>query len=286
MARFLLSCFADEIDSDLSVQIREIKKHGISQIEMRGVNGRNVIDHSPKEMMEIKKQLDNEGISVSAIGSPIGKIKISDPFATHLDKFKHTLELAGILGTRYIRMFSFYIPQGESAEKYRDEVLERWHAFASAAGGMDIVLAHENEKEIYGDTPERCLDIMREINLPSVRLVFDPANFIQCGVETWPHAYEMLKPYIEYMHIKDALAGSGKVVPAGAGDGKLEKIIGGLDGERSGDFILSLEPHLGSFAGLAGLETDIDLSKMEESGPGKFEIAVTALKKVLGKLGK
>jgi len=133
MARFLLSCFADEIDKDLSVQIREIKKHGISRIEMRGVNGKSVVDYSTKEMGEIKKQLDSEGISVSAVGSPIGKIMITDPFGPHRDKFKHTLDLAGILETRYIRMFSFYIPHGESADKYRDEVLERWNSFVLAA---------------------------------------------------------------------------------------------------------------------------------------------------------
>jgi len=150
---------------------------------------------------------------------------------------------------------------------------------------MDIVLAHENEKEIYGDTAERCLDILTGINSPSVRAVFDPANFIQCGVETWPHAYELLKPYIEYMHVKDAFTDSGKVVPAGFGDGKLAEIISDIDRTQNGDFILSLEPHLGAFAGLAGLETAIDLSKMEEGGPGKFNIAVSALRKILEGLG-
>ncbi len=280
MARFLLSGFADEIDSDLKVQIQELKSNGISHVELRGVNGKSVVDYSVAEIREIKKQLDDGGIEVSAVGSPIGKIGISDPFGSHLDKFKHTLELAGILNTKYIRMFSFFIPQGKNPRDCRDEVLERWNHFVTASKGTEFVLAHENEKDIYGDTAERCLDIIESMNCNKVRAVFDPANFIQCNVETYK-AYGLLKSYIAYMHIKDALADGGKVVPAGLGDGKIPQILKELNTAVKGEMFLSLEPHLGSFAGLANLETSIDLSSMEESGPGKFKIASDALKQIL-----
>ncbi|HZK27390.1 MAG TPA: TIM barrel protein [Thermoclostridium sp.] len=285
MVQFILSGFADEINSDLSIQLKELRRNNISCIEIRGVNGRNVIEHSTSEIKDFKKQLDDAGISVSALGSPIGKIKITDPFEQHLDKFKHTLELAELLGTKNIRMFSFFIPEGESPDLYRDEVLERWQAFVSEAKGTGMILAHENEKGIYGDNAERCLDIIQSINVPIVKAVFDPANFIQCDVETYPKAYELLKPHIEYMHIKDALFGNGKVVPAGLGDGKIPEILRDLFNTQDRDIVLSLEPHLGSFEGLASLETSIDISNMEESGPGKFEIAVQALRNILKQLG-
>lgn len=285
MVQFILSGFADEINSDLSIQLKELRRNNISCIEIRGVNGRNVIEHSTSEIKDFKKQLDDAGISVSALGSPIGKIKITDPFEQHLDKFKHTLELAEHLGTKNIRMFSFFIPEGESPDLYRDEVLERWQAFVSEAKGTGMILAHENEKGIYGDNAERCLDIIQSINVPIVKAVFDPANFIQCDVETYPKAYELLKPHIEYMHIKDALFGNGKVVPAGLGDGKIPEILRDLFNTQDRDIVLSLEPHLGSFEGLASLETSIDISNMEESGPGKFEIAVQALRNILKQLG-
>ncbi len=285
MAKFILSGFADEIDSNLAVQMKELKKNGIHHVELRGINGKSVVEHTTKEMKEIKKQLDSEGISVSAVGSPLGKIGITDPFGPHLDLFKHTLELAAILSTSYIRMFSFYIPEDENPENYRDAVLERWNDFAGEAKGTGLILAHENEKGIYGDTAERCLDIIQSMNCSHVKAVFDPANFIQCGVETYPKAYEMLKTHIEYMHIKDALSVDGKVVPAGAGDGKVKEILSAIHQLLSKDMFLSLEPHLGSFEGLAGLETDIDTSNMDESGPGKFMLASSALKKILNDSG-
>ena len=98
-------------------------------------------------------------------------------------------------------MFSFYIPEGEKPESYREEVMNRWRQFMQAAQGPGITLLHENEKGIYGDTPLRCLDLVRELNSEDMKLIFDPANFVQCDVETYPEAYELLKDHIAYMHI-------------------------------------------------------------------------------------
>lgn len=286
MARFLLSGFADEIDRDLEIQIRELRKLNINFIEVRGVYGKTITDYTGKEVSEFKKMLDDNGIRVSALGSPIGKIGIKDEFEPHLDKFKHAIELAGILETKYVRMFSFFIPEGGKPEEYRDEVLERWYRFVEAAKNTGLILAHENEKGIYGDTPERCVDIIKSMNVDYVRAVFDPANFVQCHVETYPGAYNLLKPYICYMHIKDALFGNGKVVPSGFGDGKVQDILQGINNSTYGEMFLSLEPHLGSFEGLAELEKSLDLSIMEESGPGKFAIAVKALRDILSRINR
>ena len=285
MAKFVISGFSDEMDRDLQVQIRELKRMGIDRMEMRFLNGKNSVDYSLADMKEMKKQLDASGVSVSAIGSPLGKIGITDPFGPHLELFKHTLDLAMLLETQYIRMFSFYIPKEENPADYRDEVLERWYSFTAEAKGAGVILAHENEKGIYGDTAERCLDIIEAMNLDYVKAVFDPANFIQCGVKTYPEAYHLLKKHIAYMHIKDALNDSGRVVPAGMGDGKLFEILDELNRNVSGEMILSLEPHLGSFEGFDKLENAVDTSNLDESGPGRFEAAARALRKILRSLG-
>ena len=285
MVKFILSGFADEIDKDLDIQIRELRRNDINCLEIRGVNGKSVVEHTISEIKEIKKRLDDGGISISSVGSPIGKIGITDRFEPHLDLFMHTLEIAAILGSKYIRMFSFYIPEGRNPQDFRGEVLERWNKFVETAKGTGIILAHENEKGIYGDNAERCVDIIRSMNCDYVRAVFDPANFIQCGVETYPKAYSLLKPYIEYMHIKDALPDTGTVVPAGMGSGKIKEILSDISASSDREMYLSLEPHLGSFAGLEALETDIDTGSMEKSGPEKFEIAVKALRKVMKEAG-
>lgn len=278
MSKFILSAFADEIDSMLATQMDVLDEHGIKHIEMRKVDGKNLTACTIDEAKEIKRRMDERGFKLSAVGSPIGKIKITDDFAPHLDLFKHTLEIAALMETKYIRLFSFFI-ESEDYTPYRDEVMERMSKFVDAAKGYNVILLHENEKDIYGDVAERCLDIIETLNSPIVRATFDPANFIQCGVDTLK-AYELLKPYIEYMHIKDAILSDGKVVPAGNGDGNIKQILINL--KQSGfEGFLSLEPHLGKFDGSEALEQDNKFASLPDGGPRLFAIAVTALNKIL-----
>nr|MBO2495109.1 xylose isomerase [Clostridia bacterium] len=283
MSKFLLSAFADEIDPDLKVQMDVLEQHGIGYIEMRGVYGRSIVEYSLDEVKDIKRKLDERGFKVSAVGSPIGKIGILDDFQPHLELFKHTIEIAKILETGYIRMFSFYIPRGDDPAKYRDEVLRRWEEFIKVARGTGLTLLHENEKGIYGDTAERCLDLMEALGCDYVRFTFDPANFVQCDVETYPHAFNLLKDYIAYMHIKDALYSNHSVVPAGYGDGRVKDILAELY-DMGYEGFLSIEPHLGKFAGLEQLEQGMVDPNLPEGGPRLFGVAANALKKILSEI--
>lgn len=279
MGKFIISGFADEIAPELDKQMTVLKKLGIGFAELRGIDGKNVSDYTAEEMKTVKKRLDKGGIRVSSIGSPIGKIGIDDDFDVHMKKLENTIELAKILETENIRVFSFYIPNGETAEKYRDDVLRRMEKMTAAAKRAGVRLLHENEKGIYGDTAKRCADILESVGSDSLAAVFDPANFVQCGQKTYPDAYEMLKPYIIYMHIKDAKS-DGSVVPAGSGCSEVEKIISALDAAGYEGF-LSLEPHLADFAGFAELEKDGSLDKLPEGGEKTFTVAYNALKKIL-----
>lgn len=279
MNNFTLSAFSDEIDQDLSIQMTELKYHDIYHIEMRGVNGKNISDYTPAEISEVKKQLDQNGFKVSALGSPFGKININDDFEPHFEKFKNGIELAKILQTKYIRMFSFFITDGKDPSIYRDEVMRRLRLMVDYAAVNNIILLHENEKDIYGDTPQRCLDIFKTINSPFLRATFDPANFIQIGVEPYA-AFLDMKDYVEYFHIKDARLNDGEVTPAGEGDGRLLDLIKLLK-ENNYIGFLSIEPHLGNFVGFSAFEIDDKYLKTEQSGPKQFAIAVSALKSLL-----
>ncbi len=282
MSNFVLTGFSDEISPDFATQLKEVAKLGIGYIEIRGVNGKNITDHTLDETYGIKNQLDEAGIKVSAIGSPLGKIKIDDPFEPHMELMRHTVEQAKILNTRYIRMFSYFMDTSK-ADEHRDEVMRRTREFTKYAKSRDIILLHENEKGIYGDIPERCLELYKGMNSSNFKLIFDPANFVQCGVETYPHAFDMLKNYVVYMHIKDAVAGEGKVVPSGFGDGNIKKILTKLY-KRGYEGFLSLEPHLGHFEGFDDLEGDNDLKFEEKSDVGKFELAANSLKKIIAEV--
>lgn len=279
-AAFVLSAFADEIDWNLQVQIDVLQQYGINHIEMRFVNGKNLVDHTITEAKAIKKQLDAANFKLSAIGSPIGKQGITEKFGPHLDLFKHTLDLAHLLEAPYIRMFSFYIPRGEDPKEYRSAVIDRWEQFIEAAEGSGITLLHENEGGIYGDTAERCLDLLTTLNCDYVKAIFDPANFIQSREETYPKAWNMLKDYVVYMHIKDAKAADGQVVPAGHGDGRLKEILTELAQERPGCF-LSLEPHLNNYQGPAVVEAGTPGFDLPEGNQKKFALAYQELNKLI-----
>lgn len=282
MEKIIISGFADEIDPALNKQIEVLKELGISHIEMRGVNGKNLTEYSLKEAAEIKKQLDENGIKLSAVGSPIGKILITDPFEEHFELYKHTVEIAKIMETQFIRMFSFFIPKSEKPEKYREEVMRRMQYFVEYAKEKDIVLLHENEKEIYGDAASRCAELMQQFYCDNFKAVFDFANFVQCKEDTRV-AYEQLKPYIGYIHIKDALFEDGQVVPAGEGDGQVRGILADL--LKCGyEGVLSLEPHLIDFDGFAELENGAAGKNDTLAGEEAYKKAHSALIKILDQL--
>ncbi len=271
--KFRLAAFADEADGRITEQIKAMKDNGVDFLEIRGVDGQNISEITLQKAKEVRKQLDDAGLGVWSLGSPYGKTGMGDGFGEHLDSFRRGLEIADILGAKRIRMFSFYVPSGEQ-EKYKDEVFRRLGCFIEAAKNSDVILCHENEKGIYGDIADRCAEIHKEF--PSLKAVFDPANFIQCGQDT-KAAWEMLSPYVEYMHIKDALA-DGSVVPAGKGIGNLPYLLENYKGS-----VLTLEPHLSVFDGFDKLEAS-EKTKMGYCYPSSraaFDAAVNALKELI-----
>ncbi len=282
MGRFQLSAFADEAAVSLDGQIEAMRKNRISLLELRGVDGINCADLNPSQTAQIIKKLKDAGISVWSLGSPIGKVSIRSPKQAEEDRFKKVLDNAVSLEARCIRLFSFFETKGDPV--YRDEVLERLQRFADIASGSGVVLCHENEKGIYGDCEQRCAEIHRAI--PSVRAVFDPANFIQCDRDVMK-AYALLKEFIYYGHIKDARK-DGTVVPAGEGEGHIGTYVPDL--LKGGDLVLTLEPHLQDFVGLAGLETPGETSVIDnarfKSNDESFEYAVRALRELLSKAGQ
>ena len=274
--------FADEASPALEGQVAALLRNGMQGMEIRGVDGENVSDITLDKARAIRRRLDDAGLITWSIGSPIGKIDIvKDDFPAHMDKLRHTLDVARTLGAENLRMFSFYLPPQEDPASFRDEVLARLERMAEAARGSGVTLCHENEKGIYGDNAARCLDIHR--SLPEIAGVFDPANFVQCGQDTL-QAWELLKPHVRYLHIKDALA-DGSVVPAGLGDGNLARIVG--EYLAQGGAAMTLEPHLKVFEGLAALEREGARSGAGlyayESGDAAFDAAALALRALLAR---
>ncbi len=273
--------FADEASPFIDEQIKAMKENGLDGLEIRNTDKVNVSDISDSKAREIRAKMDAAELKTWSIGSPIGKINIeTDDFILHTEKFKRTLEIAEILGAENIRLFSFFMPKDKDTDSYKNEVIDRLGSFCELSKGTGITLCHENEKGIYGDTVERCLEIHKA--LPEMKAIFDPANYVQCGVDTLG-AWEMIKQYVKYLHIKDSLT-DGNIVPAGKGDGNIPQIL--KEYINIGGNAVTLEPHLAVFDGLSGLENEGEKSlvgeKYKYSSNGKaFEAAATALKGLL-----
>lgn len=276
----MIYAFADEADFMIDGQIVAMKRNSLDGLEIRNVDGISVSDISLEKAKEVKQKLEGNGLTVWSVGSPIGKIDIENgDFKQHLEKLRHTIEIAHVLGTENIRMFSFFIPVGKNPEDYREEVIARMGRMLDIAKSSNVYLCHENEKGIYGDVAKRCLDIHKA--LPEIKGIFDPANFVQCGQDTL-EAWDMLQSYVKYLHIKDALP-DGKVVPAGKGAGNVPAIVASY--LAKGGNALTIEPHLAVFQGLAELEREGDTSQVGEyvyaNNNEAFDAACQALKQIL-----
>ena len=277
----ILTGFADEIHPNFESQLAVASATGVHAIEIRGVNGRGIQTYTPQEAEALQKMLSDRGMRVSSVGSPIGKIGITEDFAPHFEVFKNVVALCKVFGTKNIRMFSFYVPEGQ-ADAYADEVMRRLDRLAEYAARQGVVLLHENEKAIYGDVAVRCKAILERFSGPHFRAVFDFANFVQCGQDTL-EAYELLKPYIAYIHIKDALFDSGRVTPAGWGQGNVKAILADLKAAGYQGY-LSLEPHLTDFTGFRSLENGNSGEKWRMDGETAWRVTLDALKAILWEL--
>jgi|LSQX01.1.fsa_nt_gb sugar phosphate isomerase/epimerase len=288
--KFVLSAFSDEFSANFDRQLEGLLQNGISYMEIRGVDGKNISALSPDEVKECRRKLDAAGISVSSVGSPLGKVGLYDDISgdtdAHIELAKRIFEFAHILGTELIRVFSFYLPKGEGLEPHRGAVIERMGKMLDAADEAGVILCHENESSIYGEAPEACLDLMETFG-GRLKFIFDPANFICGGYEPYPHAFELLKDYIFYLHIKDADE-QRRIVPAGMGIGRIPEIISRLAKSDNpfynGTCYLTVEPHLKVFAGFDKLDgaRRAELGNAYETNEEAFNAACSAIKDVLG----
>lgn len=269
-----LCAFADEAATTLQEQISALQRNGIRYLELRNVNGKGVANITLQEAEGYARILKENGIEVYSIGSPIGKVDISVDFDRYLEDITHIFRLARIFGTDKIRMFSFY-----NAYEKRDLVISYLRRMVEKAEEFGIELYHENEKDVYGDTADRVLDVLQSV--PGLKSVYDPANYLQVG-EKAEKTINLLYPKADYFHIKDVISATGELVPAGYGDGRIDELVANLQG----DAVLSVEPHLAVFGGYS----QIDSTEMKHkfhftSNHDAFDAAVNALKDLLAKSG-
>ena len=270
-----LCAFADEASSALDGQIKALNENNIPYIEVRGINGKSVINFTNEEAKDYCTQLADNGVAVWSIGSPLGKVDIRElDKEDYLKNVRHICRLANIFKTNRVRVFSFF-----NGYEEKEKVFSYLQAMVDLAKEYGVELYHENEKDIYGDTVERVSEILEKVT--GLKSVYDPTNFIQVGEDT-KTALERLFSKTDYFHIKDVVRATKELVPAGYGDGRINELIECIESDKT----LTLEPHLAVFSGYA----QIDSTEMKHKFPFKnnteaFDFAVTALKTLLQKAG-
>ena len=282
MANFVFSAFADEAGSSLDEQIAALVANGIRYIEPRNIGGKSIIDFTDEELVEIRERLAANGIKVGSVGSPIGKYPITDDFDSYLPKVKRTVEIAKILGTKYVRMFSFFVKQDELAI-HRDEVIRRLREMVKLAEAEGVVLCHENESAIYGQMPGEVKDLLTSVE--GLGGIFDAANYRMNDADTM-EGIEATLINFKYMHIKDAIYGTRTIVPAGEGEGRIGEILDIVNEKVDGEVYLTLEPHLHAFLAYKQIDNhELRGTHTFENGREAFDFAVKALENLLTKHG-
>ena len=268
-----LSAFSDEAGNSIQEQISALKRNGIALMELRSIDGKNVAEFTEDEAKSYQKQLEENGISVWSIGSPLGKVDIEVDFTEYCEKVRHVCKLANIFKTKKIRMFSFFKAYDEE-----EKVFAYLREMVKIGKEYGVDMCHENEKDVYGDTAERVLKIMQ--NVEGLKYIYDPANYLQCG-QSADETLSAFHATTEYFHIKDVVGDTGELVPAGYGDTKIKELIAKIDSEK----VLTLEPHLMEFDAYKSIDnTEMKHKFTFANGQEAFDAAVTALKNILKEL--
>ena len=248
---YILSGFSDEYSANFDEQLEGAKKLGMEFIELRFVDGVNVSALTEQALKQVKEKLDKNGVKVSAFGSPIGKISLADDFNVHLELAEKVFLTARELDCKLIRIFSFYL-NGRERKDCFNEVCERLSKLLEVADRYGVILCLENEEALYGQSPEHIRELCSAFG-GRIRTVMDMGNYLLCGHEPYPNAYNLVKEYIEYFHVKDAIK-SGEIVPCGEGEACIKEILNDYKKENPEKTVfVSNEPHLVDFVGLNNL---------------------------------
>jgi len=216
---FKLGIITDEITQDLEEAARFIASYSWPYCELRTLWGKNIMNLTQEELLRAKSLIDKYQLKVSDIASPLFKYNLPemparpdekrDTFLAEFteqdteDLLERAFKLARFFGTDKVRIFSYW--RVEEPEKAYPHVRERLGKAARLAAENRIVLILENEAACNIGTGKELGRILRDVNSPSLRGVWDPGNAITLGEVPYPDGYREVRGLFPHMHIKDAL---------------------------------------------------------------------------------
>ncbi|WP_127581769.1 TIM barrel protein [Paenibacillus koleovorans] len=228
-----LGVISDEVSADLNEALDWMVAEGLRHVEIRMVDGVNVSNLSDDDVARVSGEIARRGLRVSAIASPLFKcaldptreVATGDMFGqaeesieAHFDKLDRTILIAGRLGTRCIRIFSFW--REAAPTQHTDEIVAHLKRAAAVAERADVVLLLENERTCNGGYAFEVASFVRQVGSPALRALWDPGNESAGEYWSYPDVYREVKELLEHVHLKDTVAlsdGKSRCVPLDSG---------------------------------------------------------------------
>ena len=257
---FKLGIITDELTGQLEDALPFFTRHHLEWCELREMWGKNIMNLSKEELDRARKLIDNAGLKVTDIASPIFKWNLPQMPANadeKRDEFKasfvesdadrlleQSFALARHFGTHKVRIFSYWrVDEPERAYKF---VRERLGKAAQLAAKNDIVLVLENEHTCNVGTGRELGHLLKDINSAALRGNWDPGNAVMLDEIPYPNGYEAVRGLFSHVHIKDvrknAATGHKEWAPVGGGFIDWKGQLQALRKERY-EGTLSLETH-------------------------------------------
>lgn len=260
MTNLKITINSDEISPSINRAVEFLKKNKVDYLEIRSIDNKNILDYSLEEIKQVSSILSQNNLKVSAIASPLFKWFIKKPKDDlNFDKFffnpllskaqkkqyiKKAFDIAEILGTTRIRIFSTLLDKNSSFDQFlRDDLF--WFALEEAKR-RNLFLLLENEPTCLISKKSQLSKFIKKVDSPHLKIWFDVANFYQIGEQVLKKDLLNLRQKIDYFHLKDFIWNSDLTyVPLGEGIINYKRIISDISSVfDKKDIFLSLETHV------------------------------------------
>jgi sugar phosphate isomerase/epimerase len=215
----------DEISQEFREAVSLVSKYNLDGVEIRSVWEKGPHELDKKDIMNIKGMLEDAGLEVCGISAPFYKCDIDSEaeIKEHMEILKKSSELAHNLGTKLVRGFTFW-KKGDFDRNF-SKIVSRFEEPVKLLEREGITLALEFDPSVFATNAKKLTRVVAAIDSPYVRALWDPGNDIYDpdGEIPYPDGYEIIKPYMVHMHLKDAVKSpDGKINGVPLGEGQVD----------------------------------------------------------------
>jgi sugar phosphate isomerase/epimerase len=256
LPRLALAVIGDEIGPSLSEMLSFCSENDVHRLDMRTVDGRNLLGMTLEEVAAIARQLKAAGITVPTFVSPVlkwpapgrapagGKVDFAfDPATCPTDNpLAHAFDVAAALGASKIRVFSHLRYPGFTPA----DLTAPMRRLIDLAERFKITAEMENEPVCnVGSIAELATFFAAQTEpSPYLRPLVDIGNSWSMGQPPTGEQIATLAPMVDLIHLKDRDLEARRTVPLGDGQVpwpmELKRL---LEGVTQPEVVASLETH-------------------------------------------